>query len=474
MVDKWSTRRKGDYELRLTRTVNTPGRHSVELYLFIPPETTLSARTLSEQQFFFGSVAHSFGLMGLQGGDRAVKNDESFALLSPYFEIANSSWLLRYKASMGRLRGQLNNTNTPGETIARALRLSQAFAQRMRETQPSRDRQKRYLRQMDIYFSWFVEQFFLECMTRESFSALDEALRQSITDFLQQERTHRKEQDYLRDFLGTPTALWNRMSLYDRLLEYPISLRPKVAELGSGTRKLVKAATTMFIMSILTYMLFNVRNASETLSITLLLVIALMYGVRDMVREDMINVITRRLRRGKPRWRIRLRMPYTRQQVARQLVWVDYRNLQELPQVVASAVGRSANNDDAQVICYRSLLKPDKDTLEHDEIRERITLDFEALCEMIKVSRDRLYVCEEDEESGFSVQVHPIERQQDFHLLLVSEQPGQDQSSAQLWRLRLGNSGIVQSKSKDPNWPSPEEQMKRSWWDRITAVFKKN
>ena len=137
-------------------------------------------------------------------------------------------------------------------------------------------------------------------------------------------------------------------------------------------------------------MLFNVRNASETLSITLLLVIALMYGVRDMVREDMINVITRRLRRGKPRWRIRLRMPYTRQQVARQLVWVDYRNLQELPQVVASAVGRSANNDDAQVICYRSLLKPDKDTLEHDEIRERITLDFEALCEMIKVSRDRL------------------------------------------------------------------------------------
>ncbi|TVT34887.1 hypothetical protein [Marinobacter vinifirmus] len=237
MVDKWSTRRKGDYELRLTRTVNTPGRHSVELYLFIPPETTLSARTLSEQQFFFGSVAHSFGLMGLQGGDRAVKNDESFALLSPYFEIANSSWLLRYKASMGRLRGQLNNTDTPGETIARALRLSQAFAQRMRETQPSRDRQKRYLRQM------------------------------------------------------------------------------------------VKAAATMFIMSILTYMLFNVRNASKTLSIT---------------------------------------------------------------------------------------------------------------------------------------------------LLLVSEQPGQGHSAAQLWRLRLGNSGIVQSKSKDPNWPSPEEQMKRSWWDRITAVFKKN
>ncbi len=465
-------KRKGDYELRLTRTVNTPGRHMMDLYLFIPPETSLSARTLPESQFFFGSVDHRFGLMGLQGNDRAIKSDDSYALLSPYFEIANGSWLLRYKASMGRLRQQVRSAETPAEPIARALRLSQAFAQRMRETQPTQNRQKRYLRQMDIYFSWFAEQFFLECMTLESYAGLDEELRQSIADFLQQEQAYRKEHDYVHDFQGKPTALWNRMSLYDRLLEYPVSLRPKIAELGSGTRKLVKAGSTMVIMSMLTYLLFNVRSASQTLSVTLLLVIALAYGIRDMVREDMINVITRRLRQGKPRWKIRLRMPYTKQQVAQQLVWVDYWNLSDLPRAIADIATKSATSDDAQVICYRSLLKPDKAALEHDEIRERLTLDFESLCEMIKVSRDRLFVCEEGEDSEFAVQVHPIERQQDYHLLLVSTEPGQAHSSAQLWRLKLGSNGIVQCKSKDPNWPSPEDQMKRSWWDRISAVLK--
>lgn len=469
----FSLTRKGDYQLQLTRTINKPGRHTVELYLFIPPETHLSARTLAEQQFFFGSIAHRFGLMGLQANDRASKSDDSYARLSPYFEIAHGSWLFRYKASMGRLRQQLLSTDNPAEPIGRALRLSQAFAQRLRETPPPPGRQQRYFRQMDIYFSWFAEQFFLECMTLENFAALDEELKKNIADFLQQEEKRRKEQDYVREFQGTPTALWNRMSLYNRLLEYPASLRSKIVELGSRTRNLVKAGSTMVIMLMFTYLLFNARNASQTLSITLLFGIALIYAIRDMVREDVINVITRRLRRGKPRWKIRLLMPYTRKQVAQQLIWVDYRILSELPRRIADNAIKSAHNDDAQVICYRSLLNPDKATLEHDEIRERLTLDFEALCEMIKVSRDRLFTYAEGDDSAAAIQVHPIERQQDYNLLLVSTKPGQHHSSAQLWRLRLGSNGIIQCKSKDANWPSPKEQKKRGWGDRVAALLKK-
>ena len=56
----------------------------------------------------------------------------------------------------------------------------------------------------------------------------------------------------------------------------------------------------MLIMSFFTYFLFNARGASEKLSLTLLLVIALVYAVRDLLRDDMITAITRRLRKGKP------------------------------------------------------------------------------------------------------------------------------------------------------------------------------
>lgn len=466
----FSLKRKGDYQLQLTRTVKTPGRHTVALYLFIPPETPLSSKTLPEEQLFFGSITHRFGLMGLQSNDHTSKSDKAYALLSPYFELTNGSLLFRYKASMGRLRQQLQSTDTPGESIVRALRLSQAFAQRLRETHPQQGRQQRYFRQMDIYFSWFAEQFFLECMTRENFATLDEQLKQTISDFLKQEEAHRKAQDYSREFQGTPTALWNRMSLYNKLLEYPASLRPKVVELGSNTRNLVKAGSTLVIMLMLTYVLFNARHSSQTLSITLLFGIALIYAVRDLVREDMINVITRRLRKGKPRWKIRLRIPYIWKQVAQQWICLDYRNLSALPRRIADNAIKSVKSDDSQVVLYRSILNPDKAVLEQDEIRESLTLDFEALCEMIKVSRDRLFVYPKGDDSESGIQTHSIERQQDYNLLLVSTQPGQQHTAAQLWRCQLKRNGIVQCKSKDVNWPSPEDQKKYRWSEKLKTI----
>src|SRR5690606_37438809 len=131
---------------------------------------------------------------------------------------------------MGRLRQQLLAAEDIAEPIARALRLSQNFAQRLRKSVPEQSNQLRYFRQMDIYFSWQAEQFLLQSMTLEGFAALDEELRRSVDEFLQQELKYRQELKYLSDFHGTPTRVWNRMSLYHRLLEYPATLRAKVTE----------------------------------------------------------------------------------------------------------------------------------------------------------------------------------------------------------------------------------------------------
>lgn len=93
----FSLKRKGDFRLQLTRTLKEPGRHKVELYLFTPHETTLSPWTLAEKQFYFSSLTHSFGLLGLPAKDRASKDDGSFSLLSPHYEIMYGSWFFQYR-----------------------------------------------------------------------------------------------------------------------------------------------------------------------------------------------------------------------------------------------------------------------------------------------------------------------------------------------------------------------------------------
>src|SRR5690606_35890635 len=164
---------------------------------------------------------------------------------------------------------------------------------------------------------------------------------------------------------------------------------------------------------------------------------------------------------------------------------LDYRKIADLPVHVADYPMNWASNEDGKVICYNSLLNVEKAALEHDEIRERLTLDREPLCEMIKTSRDRVYVFSEESAADGegegdkerdkqaddppAVQVHPIERQQDYHLLLVYREPGESHSSAQRWRLRLSSNGIVQCKVRDAHWPSPEEQKRRAWRDRMAG-----
>lgn len=460
----FSLKRKGDYRLQLTRTLKKAGRYKVELYLFASHERKFSRWTLSEQQFYFGSFIHRFGLLGQPCKDRVSKDDDSFSLLSPHYEIMYGSWLFQYKASMDRLRQQLQAAETiAAEPIVRALRLSQTFAQRLRRSTPQQASQQRYFRQMDIHFSWYAEQFLLECMTLEGYDELDTELREAIEAFLLDEYRLRKEREYLNDLRGTPTRVWNRMSLYQRLLEYPVLLRLHITELGAGTRKLVKAASTMLIMSLFTYLLFNARGASQ-LSVTLLLGIALIYAIRDLLRDDMISMVTRWLRKGKPRWRIRLLMPYTRQLLAQQLVWLDYRKLGELPRQVTEHAGKWATSEERQIICYRSQLNLDKAALEQNEIQERLSLDCEQLCEMIQAPRNRLFAAADEENPFVDIEAHAIEKQHDYNLLLVCTEPGQH-STAQRWRLRLGANGIVQCESRSLNWSVPEEQQ-RGWRER--------
>lgn len=472
----YSLKRKGDYRLQLTRTLKKPGRHKVEVYLFTPHDSNLSAFTLSEQQFFFTSLEHRFGLLGLSGlpdKDRASKTDRAFVLLSPYYEITYGSWLFQYRASIDRLRQQIQNAESFEEPLKRSLRLSQHFALRLRKSSPQQSNQQRYFRQMDIYFSWFAEQFLLECMTHEGFAELDEELKEAIAEFLRQEHRYRKEREYLSDFRGSPTRVWNRMSLYHRLLEYPVLLRSKVTELGAGTRKLVKAASTMLIMSLFTYFLFNAREASEKLSLALLLGIALVYAIRDLLREDMITGITRWLRKGKARWKIRLFMPYTRKLLAQQKVWLDYCRLPGLPRQVLDHSGAWASNEERQIICYRSELNLHKDALKQDEIQERLNLDCEQLCEMIQASKHRLFVRTDESDPVASIVAHPIEKQQDYTLLVVHTDAGKGFSTAQRWRLRLGASGIVKCESKKTDWPTPQEQSAAPWYRRVVSLFDK-
>src|SRR5690606_22865870 len=114
------------------------------------------------------------------------------------------------------------------------------------------------------------------------------------------------------------------------------------------------------------------------------------------------------------------------------------RKLPNLPREVRERSGKWATNEERQIICYRAVLNLDKEALEQNEIRERLTLDCEPLCALIQASHAKLFISADEADLSASIQAHTIEKQHDYNLLLVHTGPGEAASSAQRWRLRLG------------------------------------
>src|SRR5690606_40375629 len=78
------------------------------------------------------------------------------------------------------------------------------FSSRRRHTRFSRDWSSDVC-SSDL-FSWYAEQFLLECMTLAGYEELDADLRESIEEFLLEEYRIRKEREYLADFHGKPRS----------------------------------------------------------------------------------------------------------------------------------------------------------------------------------------------------------------------------------------------------------------------------
>lgn len=403
---------------------------------------------MPEPDIFFDTLEHRFSLQQLPEQNRISKIVNSRSLSLPRFEILHGSWIFQYRNSLERLRQQVRSSNVGAEPVKRGLRLSQTFAKRLRKSPPEAGKHERYFRLVDIYFSWLAEQFLLECMAMEGFSDLSPELKHSATDFLKEEYRRRRELDYLISFQGTPTRIWNRMNLYHRLIEYPTLLRPKITELGSGTRKLVKALSTTIVMLLFTYALFNLGGVRQTLSMGLLLGIALSYALRDVLRDDMITGITRWLRKGRARWKVRLLAPYTSKSVAQQKVWLDYRKPSELSPLVQSFSSKWVVSDDQQTISYRTALTLFSANFKMNQFQERLSLDCEHFCEIIRPTTNHLYAWSDGNNFTSGIQIHPIEKQHDYNLLLIYYEQGQKHPTTQRWRIRLNSQGIVHCKEK--------------------------
>ncbi|WP_231364677.1 hypothetical protein [Thioalkalivibrio sp. ALRh] len=450
----FTLRRKGKHGLQLERVLQKGGEHEVTLYLFTPHDRGALERALGGTKAVPDRWRHGFRMLGLPAEDKASLADTSISLLSPHYEVLCGTWLSRYQASIDHLRQRFEDSDNSEEIVKRALKLSENLARRLRQFPPESKAQLSYFRRMDIYFSWYSEQFFLECASKPQFSNLGEPYSGRVRAYLAAERQYRERQGYLADFRGSPTQVWHRMALYHKLLEHSVVTKTRTTDLWRATYRAVKALYTMVIMTLFTVLIFHTIRAVHRLTITLLIMIALIHALRDYLHDEMVNRITGWLLKGRPLERTQILKPLTEERMGAQLTWFDYLPQAGLPSKVRRNAGRGQIGEEMQTVLYRARLMLEPKALDQGHVQEVVGLDLGPLCELVEGGQKRLYSGKIGEVMQDGVQAHDIERQHIYTLLVVCAGPGDPETRAQRWRVTLSGSGITQCESREADWPA--------------------
>ena len=142
------------------------------------------------------------------------------------------------------------------------------------------------------------------------------------------------------------------MRLLQRLIEHGVILHRNTRYLNSYLKRLVKGTVTAVIMAFVMVVILNARSTFTEVTATLILILGVIYGLREIFKEDITRVIWRAIVRGRPKWRFVFKNSITKDRVASQFVWLEYMRFKKIPSEVKTIF--SKNRTSRTLVFYRT------------------------------------------------------------------------------------------------------------------------
>lgn len=437
----FSQKNKSEYVLEFVRTLPKSKKTVASLYLFPPAEVEHLPELLDRTEWNARPVDFRYRILGIPE-DKKQHSEQSVSLLSPHYETLRSTWMASFQRSLERLQYQIQQNGLLEQPVTRLVLLCRGFAKRIRTNVSSEPRQSRYQRQLNVYFSWLAEQSMLTLMQHEGWPELPETAQAEVTEFLQQEIDYRKEEGFQKELDNRPARIFYRMQLYRRFLDRFILLKADVVELGNLVRRSVKAMITMFVMSAFTIFIFYYRDSGYSLSIGLILTVAMVYALRDLLRDDLVKVITNWFLRDKALWKLRYRKSKKDPLLFQQFLWRSVISYEQLPEQVKINSGKWFFNAGKNIFFLRSAMEVEEYLDIEENIEESIEIDFKPFTDLLSSVKTPVYLYQQDEEEKVGVQL--IEQRHYYNLVMITKDlKGEKSAKVQRWKLTLTAEGVV-------------------------------
>jgi len=419
----------------------------LDLYFSLPNEMGIDPSTLNEQSYFFSSI----------------KTHCAYYSAQLHLPLVRSRFISQQKGEQSDYRLNLNlfsyqikiaidtdikqtlKEKTPEEFYPQAIQIAEeiiSLLKKLRRYSPPDTKLKSYFENADNYLSWHVEQSFLKLLATGPKSSEFSTERNFLLALCKSENQYRVEQHYNSQItLEDPNRITNKMRLLQRLIEYGVVFKKETRNLNTQLKRLVRGSVTAVIMSFVMVLVLNARTNFTEVTVALVALLGVIYGLREIFKDDVTRLIWRKIQQGLPKWQHVFTHSVTQTRIATQTLWLEYIKKKHLPVQVHALFQkrRQQNKQAAQLLHFRcdSKVMVKKFLPGYDEIQQQMLFNLTPFVRYLKKGEGRLYSLDEGKITN-----QGVERRYQINLVLAQTDKDQLQQ-LQRFKITLNRSEIV-------------------------------
>ncbi len=318
----------------------------------------------------------------------------------------------------------------------------ESLFKRFRRSEPEDPKRQSYFENADNYLSWFGEQQLLKLLAYAPRSSEYAAVTEKLLLLCRNENKYRQERSYnSSNTLQDPNRIANKMLLLRRLIQRGVVLKEELKTLGTGLKKFSTGLATALVMIVVSSLILKAQGVFSGLTIALILTLAVIYGFREIFKDDVRNAMWRYLQRGRPRWSRLLRDTTSGAVIAKQQVWLEFMRSQDIPKGVARALKRRhrENNVETEVLHYglNTKVASQQFLSGYSTIQEQVNFSLAPFARYLERGKAKIY-----KEQDGKVSNDSVERRYQINLILLVQD---DKQAPQYMRYKitLNRSSIV-------------------------------
>ncbi|MCG3883708.1 hypothetical protein I3271_03305 [Photobacterium leiognathi] len=433
-----------ELSLCLSHTFSHNNPSSLSLYIFIPSEVDLIDGLFSEKNFYYASISSTKRYRCLKT-DLPLLNShllmdgpdhERYRFeLSLYVHQAVSNFKIEHQSIISDLK----SNKFEYEKIALFSTKLLDSINAIRRQIPKNQTNLNHFKSTDLYLSWFAEQVFLSIAARLGCKGASE-IKKMLLECCQVESQYRADQGY--GLYRDKNRKANKMKLAELILQRSITLKEVHVVLGSNLDRISKGVVTAIMMSLVSLAVILIRNESTVnTTVTFITLMAALYALRDMFKDDLRKKVRRFIGRNQARWRNYYYDPNSNLHLLTQHENIEFIDIKNLPKEVLKRI--NCNNYQETIIHFKSSIIAKRHfplQSAYTQIAEDIYLNLELFARHVPRRTQTLY-----EVNNGNVVKYSVEKQSVINVIALDSRT----SLVKKWRVTLSAFQVVKIENID-------------------------